>query len=376
MKILELTNYSAGACGVWQRAKQESIELSKLGHEVKIFTSNLTKGSEEIVPPKDSIGKIQIQRFPGKKLGGESFISWNFEQAFLDFSPDLVIAHSYRHLHTTKAIKLAKKINAKIFLVTHAPFIEGNATRSFFQKLVVNFYDFFIGPKVLKKFDKIITIARWEEPYLKKLGVKREKILYIPNGIPDEFFKNKVKPLKGKTVLFLGRIHPIKNLELLIKAFSKAKLKFSQSKLLLVGPEEAEYKQQLQLLIGKDPSIKFLGPIYNLKKKINKLQEADIFVLPSKREAMPQALLEAMALGKIVIASKTQGAKEIITNQQNGFLFEINNEKELVEKLSYCLDKKHLKSLKPIHIQARKTAEDFKWGKLIKKLQDEIQKFQ
>ena len=80
MKILELTNYSAGVCGVWQRVKQESIELSKLGHNVEIFSSNLTKGSDEIASQNDSIRNIKIIRLPTRKIGGEAFLNWKFKK--------------------------------------------------------------------------------------------------------------------------------------------------------------------------------------------------------------------------------------------------------------------------------------------------------
>ncbi|MEK6848555.1 MAG: hypothetical protein AABX65_02900 [Nanoarchaeota archaeon] len=63
MKILELTNYSAGICGVFQRVKQEAELLSKK-HEVMIFSSNATKGSKEIAKPEDLLNGIKIKRFP------------------------------------------------------------------------------------------------------------------------------------------------------------------------------------------------------------------------------------------------------------------------------------------------------------------------
>ena len=49
LKILELCPYSAGGCGVWQRVKQESLELKKLGHDIKIFSSNFEKGTDKII---------------------------------------------------------------------------------------------------------------------------------------------------------------------------------------------------------------------------------------------------------------------------------------------------------------------------------------
>ena len=142
LKILELTNFSAGICGVWQRVKQESLLLSKK-HKVVVFSSNATKGSNELASRKEKIGKVKIIRFPFKKLGGESFMSWNFESEALKFSPDIIICHSFRHPHTNKALKIKNKLKkqgkkCKVFLVTHAPFMEKNISRSFISHLVVN----------------------------------------------------------------------------------------------------------------------------------------------------------------------------------------------------------------------------------------------
>jgi glycosyltransferase involved in cell wall biosynthesis len=75
-----------------------------------------------------------------------------------------------------------------------------------------------------------------------------------------------------------------------------------------------------------------------------------------------------MAREKIVISSKTDGAKEIIENNKNGFLFEIENSKELVEKINFALDKKNASKIKEIQKNARKSVEKFNWDILIKKL--------
>lgn len=376
MKILEICPFSAGICGVWGRVKQESLELSKKGHEVVIFSSNMTKGSDEIAPGDDRIRNIKIRRFesiqPGKGYlkfipGGESYIFWDFLKAkkeALSFNPEVVICHNYRHPHTKLALSVSKKIKAKSFLVTHAPFVEGNLTRSFFSKISVWFYDKFIGPHVLSKFTKIISITKWEKTYLNKLGVSDEKIVYIPNGIPNEFFDGKIKNFFGKKILFLGRIAPIKNLEILFSTFKK--LKDKKLSLEIVGPIEQGY-DEIRKFSG-DGAV-FTDAIYDISEKIKKINEADIFILPSKREAMPQSLIEAMALGKLVIASKTSGAKEIINDGENGLLFEIGSENELCEKINWVIDKKNLKKIGKIRVQARKKSEKFKWGDLVNSLE-------
>ncbi len=366
MKILELCHFSVGICGVWQRVKQESELLSKLGHEVVVFSSNITKGTNEIASSEDKIGKVKIKRFPAKKLGGESFMKWNFEEEALRFKPDVIIAHSYRHPHTTKALRVAEEINCKVFLVTHAPFIEGNTTRSFLSKISVKFYDFFIASRTLNKFTKIIAITKWEINFLENLGVKREKIGYIPNGIPEKFFKRK-KAREVNKILFLGRISPIKNLETLILAMSLIKENIF---LEIVGPAEKDYLSNLKKLIEKKElkkRIKFYKPIYNLNEKINKIDSCKIFVLPSIREAMPQSLIEAMSREKIVISSDNIGARDIIKENENGFLFKRENPLDLAEKINFIL-KMDKSSTEKIKKEARKTVKKYKWSVLIKKL--------
>ena len=96
MKILELTNFSAGICGVWARVREEATRLSALGHEVVVFSSNITKGDNKIASEFDLIKDVKIQRFSAKKLGGESYMQWypSAEKSVINFNPDIIIAHS------------------------------------------------------------------------------------------------------------------------------------------------------------------------------------------------------------------------------------------------------------------------------------------
>lgn len=367
MKLLELTNYSSGICGVWQRVKQESEFLSKAGHEVKIFSSNLVKGSKEFASEIDNLGEVSIQRFPARILGGESFMKWNFEKEAMAYSPDIIIAHGYRHPHTTKAIKLAKKIHARVFLVTHAPF-ERELTRTPLQNLIVWIYDKFIGSKKLNDFDYIIAITRWEVPYLLNLGVDKNKIIYIPNGIPQDFFDTKQSKEKSK-ILFLGRISPIKNLEILINSFKY--LKDKKIYLEIVGPSEGDYLSYLKRLIREEnleKRIKFYPPIFDLKEKIEKIDSSQIFVLPSKSEGMPQSLIEAMARKKIIIGSKIISIRDLIQDKKTGYLFNLNDSRDLANKIDLALLKN--KKNKEIRKNAKTFVKQFSWNKLINNLEE------
>ncbi|MFA6023174.1 MAG: glycosyltransferase family 4 protein [Candidatus Pacearchaeota archaeon] len=373
LKILELTNFSAGACGVWTRVLAESRELKKLGYNVMIFSSQATKGSDKVAPSEDIIEGIEIKRFSFKKMGGESFMSWKFEEEALKFKPDIIIAHVYRHPHTTKALKLAKKINAKCFLVTHAPFIEGNFTRSRLSKIAIQYYDSVLGPsRKLNQFDKVIAITKWERPHLLALSINPKKIRYIPNGIPQQFFIQKLAKEENK-VLFFGRISPIKGIETLIEAF--AKIKDKKISLEIVGPAEAEYLSKLKQLVKSkhlENRIIFSEPIFNMSDKIKKLDSAKIFVLPSKRDAMPQSLIEAMSRKKLVISSSSQGGREIISNKENGLLFNIGSSEQLSEAINFSLDPSNKTIIEKIKKQARKSVQQYSWDELGKVLEKTI----
>lgn len=368
MRILEICHFSAGVCGVWTRVREESLRLAKKGHEVRVFSSNFVKGSDETAPPEETIGKVKIYRFPAKKLGGESFLKWNFLKEALDFKPDVIIAHNYRQIPTHISLKIKRKLNCKVFLVTHAPFVERDITRSFIAKHVVKIYDKTFGPSTINKFDKILAISEWEIPILKNIGARAEKIIYIPNGIPEEFFKQKKSSKEKNKILFLGRISPIKNLEVLIESITF--LRSKKVKLEIVGPSEKDYLEKLKKIVEDNKlqkSVIFSEPIFEQKEKIKKIDSANIFVLPSKREAMPQALIEAMARKKIVISSANQGSKEIIKNNYSGYLFESNGPESLAKIIL-----KALKSKTKMGANARKSVEKFSWDKVIEQIDKTI----
>jgi|SRR3989344_2995660 len=368
MRILEITNYTAGNCGVGMRVLKESKLLSKKGYEVVIFSTNFKKGTNELCPLEENIEGIKIKRFSAikSKLAGDSYLIWNFKKEAIKFNPDVIIVHSYRHQHTTQALKVAKKLNCKIFLVTHAPF-ERKDSRLFIQNIGTQVYDLIIGKKTINQYDKVISITKWELPYLYNLGLKNKNIEYIPNGIDNGFFKP-IKKIKNiKKIVYLGRISPIKQLENLIEAMTH----LDKMKCLIRGPVEIGYYNNLIKIIKTKniKNVEIINEAYNSLQQLNILDKSDIFVLPSKTEGMPQSLIEAMARGKIVVASDNLASRDIIANRKNGFLYENGNSKNLAEVILSIKELDNSK-LNQIAKEARKTVEKFNWNKIISKLEN------
>ncbi|MBU3906879.1 MAG: glycosyltransferase family 4 protein [Nanoarchaeota archaeon] len=370
MKILIVTAFSAGFDGLWARIEKETELLAGEGHEVYVFSSNIKRGSGEIeyAPEFEEKKGVKIYRFKTYFHIGQNTFFWNYTDRALKLYPDIIICHAYRQYYSTVALKIANRLKIPCILVTHAPFLE-KGIRDWKLDIIAWLYDRFVGRRILNKYSKIFTITKWEIPYLLKLGVKKENIIYMPNGIPEEFFKIGIKKPRNKLkkILFLGRVAPVKDIGTLIRAVKL--LEKEKIILELVGPVEEEYGEQIKNLIHNlsiENKIKMPGPVCDLGEKINIIDSCDVFVLPSKREGMPQSLVEAMAREKIVISSNTQGGKEIIKDKENGYLFQIGNESELAEKISLGLQENDLN--KQIAKQARKSVERFSWDKLIKQI--------
>ncbi len=370
MRILEITNYTSGSCGVGNRVIRESQMLAQRGHKVTIFSSNFIKGKSELCNESEIQGNVNIKRFHAKQLGGESFINWSFEKEAIAFMPEIIIAHAYRHLHTIKALKIASKLKIPCILVTHAPF-ERRKTRTILQNIIVGLYDYFIGRRLVNKFSKVLMIAPWELSHLLKLGLSQKKIEYSPNGVREEFFSSKkIKPI-SKSLIYMGRISPIKNLEVLINALNMIDFK---ANLLIYGPAEPKYLDKLNNIVSKnklEKRVTIINKEYDLKIQLATLDRSEMFVLPSKSEGMPQSLLEAMARGKLVIGSNISSITSMIKNSKNGFTFEENNSKDLAYKINKVLNLTDSKK-KTLSINAQKFASRFRWNLIIEKLNEII----
>jgi glycosyltransferase involved in cell wall biosynthesis len=133
-------------------------------------------------------------------------------------------------------------------------------------------------------------------------------------------------------VLFIARFTSHKQPLALIHAFEQALGKNPALHLLMVG--DGDQKQEAVELIQKK-SLDTHITLQPFRQDVpSVLASADIFVLPSLWEGLPIGLLEAMAMGKAIIASNVDGTSEIIQNEQNGILVETEN---LVNNLSKAL---------------------------------------
>lgn len=178
----------------------------------------------------------------------------------------------------------------------------------------------------------IAQTERAKQQKIEMLGKRYTNIMVIPNPIRPLVEYPEID--RENVILGVGRHYKVKGLDRLIKAYSK--LSASDWKLVIAGnfgPHTPELKQLVKQHNLED-KVEFLGPI----KDIDKLYcRAKIFVLSSRSEGFPNALIEAMASGLACISYDiVAGPSEVIRNNKNGLLLEEQNTESLtcaIEKL-------------------------------------------
>lgn len=154
------------------------------------------------------------------------------------------------------------------------------------------------------------------------------RVVIIPNPLPFQDLPKVDYNAKQPVLLYVGRVHPEKGLELLIKAFKKIR---SGWKLQIVGPEAINagggglsYLKSLQSLAGED-EVEFIGAVYDIDLLNQYYAEASVFIYPSiaeKGETFGLAPLEAMAWGCVPVVSDLSCFRDFIFHRKNGLVFD------------------------------------------------------
>jgi len=196
----------------------------------------------------------------------------------------------------------------------------------------------------------------------------------IPNGIDLAHFSPDVSPIDefcdGKlNILFVGRLESRKGLNYLIKAYKWVKEEFSNSRLIIVGPGtrlRRKYERQVKRTGLKDVVFVGYAPYAELPRYY---KTADIFCSPATgRESFGIALLEAMAIGKPIVASNIDGYASLVTHGVEGLLVPPKNEKALAEALISLMADESLRQ--QMEARERLTAKGYDWKHIAQRVLD------
>lgn len=223
------------------------------------------------------------------------------------------------------------------------------------------------GERAAVRFaDEIIVVSEDLRSYFQK--VYHRDTTYIPNAgsclaesDPEFTFGTSLGLTQQKYILFLGRLVPEKCPDLLIKAFQK--LQPQGWKLALVGgtSDTAEYATKLVNMAANDKNIIFAGQLKGAQLA-EIIRGAGLFVLPSKLEGLPLAMLEAMQEGLPIVASNIPVHQQLMS-EQRGLTFQVENLDSCINVLNWAFH--HPEEMTVMAKNAQKYVKDhYNWDEI------------
>ncbi len=233
------------------------------------------------------------------------------------------------HTHTSKAGTLGRLAAwlARVPLIVHKP--HGHVFYGHFGPLPSKFF-LWLERLLAPITNQIIALTPKEaEDYLNLKVANENKISVIHSGVDLGRFQYRQKVREGKrkeldisadslVIGFVGWLLPIKGVNFLVEAMAGVVRENPDSLLVLVGKGEAERKLRDQAInLGLEDKILFLGWRPDTEEIIPCF---DVFVLPSLNEGMGRVLVEAMAVGLPIVASRVGGISDLVKDGKNGLL--------------------------------------------------------
>lgn len=240
--------------------------------------------------------------------------------------------------------------------------------------------------QVLAAADRVIATGHQEQDDLiAYYALPPEQVKVIPGGVdlelfqprPREWARQRLGLTGARVVLFVGRVEPLKGVELLLKAFSLMNGR-SQAQLVVVGgnpgeDEELERLRQLSRDWGLESRVQFLGTVPQPELPLY-YSAADVCVLPSYYETFGLVALESLACGTPVIATPVGIAAEVIHPGENGLLLAHSSAAELAHQIVQILEDSGLRER--LATQARATVSSFTWERVAREVAVEYDNLQ
>lgn len=369
MKVIQICQrFPPAIGGVESHVSNLALELTRNGVDVTVFSTD----SARDIPFQRLSGDstqypFEVRRFhafnAAKLPHGLGIMAPSMLPGLLAESFDIMHAHSYGFFSTYAGVFVHRIRNRPLVITTHS-----DAGRPHLQKFV---FDSVVPILTLRRANRIIAVTKEEVRYLVSLGVQSKRISVIPNGINPAEFVGKAERrhnLDFVSILFVGRVYPDqKGLETLIRAVSQIANSVGW-RLNIVGEDWGGAAGILQLAqkLGIHGRVKVLGRLSSAKL-IEAYQAADLLVMPSLFEPFGIVLLEAMASGLPVVASRVGGIPEVIEEGKTGLLVAPGNPEELRTALESMLSDDRLRER--MGQAGRERAELFSWKIIVPKIQ-------
>ena len=341
MRVLHIISCLVKADGHSQFCMALAERMVAPGLEQRIFS--LPSGNGEPLPdPKRLIRYASGRPIHVLNVSVRLGLEKQLAAVMRDFKPDVVHLHGGWHPVLFFGARLAKRMGIPIVLSLHGSLrpvvVEGD--RRLKKRLAWRLYQ----RRLVGLADVIHVSTETEREDLARLGFDKPAVV-VPNGVDvgSALLRYCGSALVGsngqwamgheahtRTVLYLGRLHPIKGLDLLVSAWKQVVPDFNGWHLLIVGSDEkgelAKLREQVKQLELED-RITFGDPAYG-DEKSRIMSDADLFVLPTRGENFGIVVVEALACGVPVITTKGAPWSELLGNPDSSKVLKYGNSKE------------------------------------------------
>ena len=347
--------------GVTVHISQLADQFINMGHEVKILApyspSRTTSGRADFVPlgrsvPIPSGGSVA-------RLSLSLWQRWKIRDLLSTERFDVVHLHEpLMPVLPLYVLQFSKALNVGTFHAVYGRF----RNYGWSHHILKRWY---------KKLDGRIAVSPAARQYVSRFFPGEYQI--IPNGIDVDHFSAEAVPIPemadGKlNILFVGRMEKRKGLRYLLEAYGKLKWDFPDLRLVVVGPGNLDKDCHRVVSERNLQDVVFVGdvPYQELRRFY---QTADICCAPATgRESFGIVLLEAMASGKPVVASRIPGYSAVLDHGVQGLLVPPKEKDALADALALLIRNPEIRH--QLGRRGQTTAEKYRWGIVARQVMD------
>lgn len=320
--------------GVANTVYRYANALAKQGHDVRVYTVSLHPEHvlQEMIGDLFTVRTVQsipLFVYPGERIG-LPFV--RVDDDLRTFNPDIIHTHTPFSMGA-KAAKAAKKLRAPLIGTHHTfldhylkhIFIDFEWSRQVSWDLTIRYYN---------RCRIVISPSHSLANYFHTYRLRRP-LTVLPNILDTEFFspaKSEQHPFGSKTLIYMGRLSYEKNVKGVVDAAAIVIGQMPETKLLIVG--DGNERGVLESYIrqkGIEKNTTITGFIHG-DALVDALRSGDVFLTASKSENMPLALMEAMAVGLPIVATRSLGLAEMLEDGGNAYLTNPDSPQEMASK--------------------------------------------
>ncbi len=320
MKILQVTSFfkpSWEAGGIAKISYDISRRLVQRGHEITVYTTdgfksrvNVQKNRQVFLEDMNVFYFSNMSLFLASRNLCTPFMAPLIARKHME-EFDIIHVHTFRTLLATIIGHYANKYGIPYVMQAHGSVLP------FFQKQrLKKVFDFLFGYSIIRGASKVIALTETEAQQYKSMDVPKEKIEVIPNGIdlseydhlpPEGAFRKKFSINEDeRIILYVGRIHESKGLDLLAHGFKIVSKDLNNVRLVVVGPDDGYAATFSALLsdLGVNEKVLLTGFV-DKEDKLAALVDSNVFVTPRYR-GFPVVFLEACLTGCPIVTASNE----------------------------------------------------------------------